>query len=872
MSRFAASAQLIAGIARLEGRADASDLQETADLRPPSRMQWLRLGGLRRDPGRPLIEQLVAGQCSLLAGLAETGPFGMVLSGDAGGRLTVNVGVPVALGDNAASVLSAAMSNAQRCDPIPAASVWDRVGGLTHRATVAGNPVAADGCFDPAADRSAGPLAGLRDDPLEPLLDAMVGAGAWAYVVLALPVPARALKHQIQQLARERQELISAWLRPGTAEADNHAVAIRYRDLLDAAQRQRETARCQGLWDTRCWLLSERAQAAARGANAIGGAFCGQGLPRPLRVAIAPAAAPVTPLTSAELALLIHPPARERVGVPVTSRTRFAVDAPIVAGPAVALGTVDDPAAGAAAGAGEPWLRLPLADLCKHVMLSGVTGAGKTQTCQFVLRQLWEEHAVPWMVIEPSIKREYRALLHAPVGRDLSVYTVGDEAVNPLRLNPFQVPEGLHVQTHIDALGAVFTAAMAMVTPMPDVLRQAIEHVYAVRGWDLVSGRPPATGGPSVWTPTLGDLLEATRNLIRRLGYSGEIRSNLEAGLVLRLQGLRVGARGRLLDCERSTPIERLLDRPVVLELASLGSDADKALVIGLLMLRLVEHRQVQGSGSGRLRHLLVIEEAHRLLSGPKAGGDIEAAEAKGQAVQALCHLLAEVRAMGQGIAAVDQSPSALAPEMIKNTATKITHRVVAIEDRDALGGCMNLDDAQRRHLATLCAGRAVVYGEGRAEALAIRVPNHARHLVAAPVTDDLLRSNALAADGSPAGAGGPGGSGGVSAERIASQEGCGSCDAGRCAQRGAILCALLDRRHGRWSRRLEAALDSGWTAAWALGERLLDAADVAERSPGAVACALGELASALCWSGAQRERFDHNVRRLRRQKESADA
>ena len=47
--------------------------------------------------------------------------------------------------------------------------------------------------------------------------------------------------------------------------------------------------------------------------------------------------------------------------------------------------------------------------------------------------------------------------------------------------------------------------------------------------------------------------------------------------------------------------------------------------------------------------------------------------------------LLAEVRAYGQGIMIVDQIPTKLAPDVIKNTGLKIAHRIVSGDDRAVL-------------------------------------------------------------------------------------------------------------------------------------------------------------------------------------------
>lgn len=53
-----------------------------------------------------------------------------------------------------------------------------------------------------------------------------------------------------------------------------------------------------------------------------------------------------------------------------------------------------------------------------------------------------------------------------------------------------------------------------------------------------------------------------------------------------------------------------------MLELERLGNDDEKAFLIGLILTRLYEYRQVQAKGqtTSPLQHITVFEEAHRLL------------------------------------------------------------------------------------------------------------------------------------------------------------------------------------------------------------------------------------------------------------------
>ena len=70
--------------------------------------------------------------------------------------------------------------------------------------------------------------------------------------------------------------------------------------------------------------------------------------------------------------------------------------------------------------------------LDKHLFITGVTGSGKTTTCQNIL----VDSGLPFLVIEPA-KTEYRIL--SGKYEDLLVFTLGKDTVAPFRLNTLRV-------------------------------------------------------------------------------------------------------------------------------------------------------------------------------------------------------------------------------------------------------------------------------------------------------------------------------------------------------------------------------------------------------------------------------------------------
>jgi hypothetical protein len=328
-------------------------------------------------------------------------------------------------------------------------------------------------------------------------------------------------------------------------------------------------------------------------------------------------------------------------------------------------------------------------------------------------------------VIEPA-KTEYRSLLRLPqfAGR-LRVFTLGDERSSPFRLNPFWCPDGYAVSTHLDYLKSVFSTSFAMYGPMPHILETALVRAYERRGWNLATGmnRFAVRGGDrSLLFPTLQDLHDEIDPVVRAIGYAEDLTMDVRGAMKTRLRSLLTGAKGLMLGAMRSTPIEDLLGGPAVLELSALGDDQEKALVMGLLFVRIYEWRQATGRESAGLVHLTLIEEAHRILKHIEQSHNPEVADVLGKAVATFNTILSEIRAYGEGLVIAEQIPAKLSPDAIKNTGFKLVHRLHAADDRALMGDAMVLTPPQKAHLARLPDFAAAAFGAGLQEAVLVNV------------------------------------------------------------------------------------------------------------------------------------------------------
>lgn len=365
-----------------------------------------------------------------------------------------------------------------------------------------------------------------------------------------------------------------------------------------------------------------------------------------------------------------------------------------------------------------------LNSLTKHCLINGITGGGKSNTSKYLLTTLIEDCKIPFLVIE-SAKQEYYELGRVLPSRhnDLQVFTLGYEGKDSVgyRINPFERIGNVSLQLHIDYLLASFKASFKMEPPMPYVLESAVYGVYEDYGWDVIHDRN--IKGRTDY-PTLEDLYYRVEIVADEYGYTGELRSNIITALRARISSLRIGGKGAMLDVKKSYPVDVLLSAPTVLELDAIGDDEVKAFVISSIMVQLYEYRKSSMNNVTKkgLQHVLLIEEAHRLLKNVAAsGGDAGGAQAK--AVEFFCNMLAEIRSYGQGIIIADQMPTKLAPDVLKNTNIKICHRIVTKEDRELLGSAMNMNSEQIEAISMFRTGYAAMYSEGDSRPALVKLP-----------------------------------------------------------------------------------------------------------------------------------------------------
>lgn len=431
-------------------------------------------------------------------------------------------------------------------------------------------------------------------------------------------------------------------------------------------------------------------------------------------------------LNSAELGLLCTVPTESVPDFELRLERKFPLLASKLGANDIPLGHVVD--------GKRPMENMPFAlseqDLNKHTFVCGITGSGKTTT----VKKMLIEAKKPFLVIE-SAKKEYRN-----IAVDTTVYTLGKPEINAPQLNPFYIMPGVSPQLHIDYLKDLFNASFSFYGPMSYILEKCLHSVYKNKGWDLTLGYHPllanvkssvdffsidhiktqyAKLSHKFLFPTMQELKdEIARYIDEELKYDGEVAGNIKTAMKVRLENLCVGAKGYTFNTSDFIDFTDLLEKNVVFELEGLADDSDKAFSVGLLVIFINEYRQVQKELNGRrkkgLQHLLVIEEAHRLLKNVDTERFSETSgNPKGKAVEHFTNMIAEMRSYGQGVIVAEQIPTKLAPDVIKNSSTKIVQRIVSADDQQVIANTIGITGKDAVQLGFLETGYAYCHKEG---------------------------------------------------------------------------------------------------------------------------------------------------------------
>ncbi len=444
-----------------------------------------------------------------------------------------------------------------------------------------------------------------------------------------------------------------------------------------------------------------------------------------------------TYLTTEELSSFINLPTRSVTGVSVINETPgFNMTPPNIEADSISFGKLSY-----GSDKSEVNIGVPINTLNAHTLVAGINRSGKTNSV-FNFLNGFAERNIPFMVIEPA-KTEYvdwalKYNQENPKKQQIRIIMPGDASLykghkidDGLYINPFEVltisGQEPRVLSHIDRIKSIFATAFPMQDILPTIMENLIYAVYDIPSIQLnytaniksseedlkYNWFKPNEPNYRKNFPTLQVMKDRVNNVIRDLGYDLKTTSNLKGCMHTRLGSLTKGWKDDMLNNpDKTTDWSALLSQPCIINLSGVGDDVDRAFIMSLLLNFLYEYRALESSKEGfsynnnLCKHLVVIEEAHRIMSNCY-NPDLP----QYKSAQMLSNLLSEVAAYGQGMMIVDQIPVRLIPDAIKNTNLKIIHKLVSSDDISTIGDSIGLTEAQKGMISRLKVGQAIMSG-----------------------------------------------------------------------------------------------------------------------------------------------------------------
>lgn len=432
-----------------------------------------------------------------------------------------------------------------------------------------------------------------------------------------------------------------------------------------------------------------------------------------------------TPMNTKEFALATSLPRCDAPGLRfVKTAVRFANNPPVVRENAICLGNIVNMGIEQNAK-----YAIDYNDLVRHTLVVGSTGSGKSCTCKRILTELLKKN-VPALIIEPAkddyVRWAIKMNEKLPEEKKFRIYMPGCDSfegtpLRTLKLCPFQpaAADGAPVDmtSRCENLISLINASLPTDDILPVLIDETVYSLYDAAYPGVF--RSSTVMRQQEHYPLLSALTVMSKQVMYKKKYEEKVRFNLATCLETRFQYLTRGTRGKLLNVTRSTDYSEIFDHPTVINISGISAARDKALIMSVLMLSLYEYRKSQyaydeayrkAAQENRLMHLTLVEEAHNILMNPEPG----ASSNNPQKVVAdlFTNILSEIRSYGEGMMIVDQYPTRLIPDAIKNTNYKVVHRLVSPDDAQVMASSISLRDEQTALIPCLTPGNAIVCGD----------------------------------------------------------------------------------------------------------------------------------------------------------------
>jgi len=271
-----------------------------------------------------------------------------------------------------------------------------------------------------------------------------------------------------------------------------------------------------------------------------------------------------------------------------------------------------------------------------HIMIYGKTGMGKSNTAKLLIKKISEK--VPVLVLDWAGEYKLKNFIILEPGVTLFI--------NPLK--PYIKEE------HIDFLVDLFGDSFNLTEPQRYMFRIALKNIFSKKS-----------------NPILTDVLEELTSIVSKSYYDHEIKM----AIIRRLKPLTEGVIGQSLNSKKSSDIEELFTKNIIINLGKIRNIRIKKLFLLIVLKMLYDYSVMKRGIVDTIKHCTVIEEAWATIPYRR----LDAFPSIGE------RLFAELRKYGECIIGISQSISDTAWSIVKNSEIVIIHRIFP-KDIEILG------------------------------------------------------------------------------------------------------------------------------------------------------------------------------------------
>lgn len=316
--------------------------------------------------------------------------------------------------------------------------------------------------------------------------------------------------------------------------------------------------------------------------------------------------------------------------------------------------------------------------LNQHVGIWGMTGSGKTNIVHLIVSNLINSDK-NFLIFD--WKRNFRDLLEQKQN-NLRVYTVG-RTISPFHWNPLIPPPDTDPSVWLKQFIEVCQHALFLGHGVERLLQKVFDQLY--QKYDIYSGQAETY-------PTLEEAQETLDNYKTRGREAQWLDSTKRA-----IGALCFGGIGEVLNIRTNSELD--LNQDIVFELDSL-TDSEKTFFTEIILLW-IYHKRLAEPERDQLKHVVVVEEAHHVLSKEKQR--IIGKETVTDMI------LRQIRELGEGIIVIDQQPSLITPTALANTHTHMAMKIFYPDDVYLTTKLLNLNSEDSDYLRMLQTGFGIV-------------------------------------------------------------------------------------------------------------------------------------------------------------------